>query len=72
LRSNVGQTLSSVNLTLSALVIQLAGERFTRNTEAPIGYLGRSGTDDCNGVALDQAGDIYLACHSNSPLSPGR
>jgi hypothetical protein len=34
-------------------------------------YLGGSGTDDCDGIALDQAGDIYLACHSDSPDFPG-
>ena len=30
-------------------------------------YLGGSGTDDCDGIALDRAGDLYLACHSDSP-----
>src|SRR6516164_6560015 len=34
-------------------------------------YLGGSGTDDCDGVTLDSAGDIYLACHSDSPDFPG-
>jgi hypothetical protein len=34
------------------------------------GYLGGSGTDDCDGIALDGAGDIYLACHSDSPDFP--
>jgi len=40
-------------------------------TSAPppllMGYLGGSGTDDCDGIALDRAGDIYLGCHSDSP-----
>jgi hypothetical protein len=35
-----------------------------------IAYLGGSGTDDCDGIALDRAGDIYLACHSDSPDFP--
>jgi hypothetical protein len=35
-----------------------------------MGYLGGSGTDDCDGITLDSAGDIYLGCHSNSPDFP--
>jgi hypothetical protein len=35
-----------------------------------VAYLGGSGTDDCDGIALDRAGDIYLACHSDSPDFP--
>src|ERR1017187_7447006 len=35
-----------------------------------LAYLGGSGTDDCDGIALDSAGDIYLACHSDSPDFP--
>lgn len=34
------------------------------------GYLGGSGTDDCDGIVLDKAGNIYLACHSDSPNFP--
>jgi len=34
------------------------------------GYLGGSGTDDCDGIALDRAGDLYFACHSDSPDFP--
>src|SRR5690349_18001869 len=33
-------------------------------------YLGGSGTDDCDGIAFDRAGDIYLGCHSDSPDFP--
>lgn len=33
---------------------------------AQILCLGGAGTDDCDGIALDRAGDIYLACHSDS------
>jgi hypothetical protein len=35
------------------------------------GYLGGSGTDDCDGIAVDGTGDLYLACHSDSPDFPG-
>jgi hypothetical protein len=35
-----------------------------------MGYLGGSGTDDCDGIVLDRAGDIYLGCHSDSPDFP--
>jgi hypothetical protein len=33
-------------------------------------YLGGSGTDDCDGLAVDSVGDIYLGCHSDSPALP--
>jgi hypothetical protein len=33
-------------------------------------YLGGSGTDDCDAVAVDDSGSIYLACHSNSKEFP--
>lgn len=36
-----------------------------------LAYLGGAGTDDCDGIAIDLAGDIYLACHSDSPDFPG-
>lgn len=35
-----------------------------------VAYLGGIGTDDCDGITLDRAGDIYLACHSDSPDFP--
>ena len=35
-----------------------------------VAYLGGAGTDDCDGIATDRAGDIYLACHSDSPDFP--
>jgi hypothetical protein len=35
-----------------------------------VAYLGGAGTDDCDGIAFDRAGDIYLACHSDSPDFP--
>ena len=34
-------------------------------------YLGGAGTDDCDGITTDLAGDIYLACHSDSADFPG-
>src|SRR6185437_11063350 len=37
---------------------------------ALVAYLGGTGTDDCDGITLDPAGDIYLACHSDSPGFP--
>jgi hypothetical protein len=35
-----------------------------------LAYLGGAGTDDCDGITLDRVGDIYLACHSDSPDFP--
>src|ERR1019366_697496 len=48
-------------------------------TSAPepllVGYLGGSGTDDCDGITLDRAGDIYLGCieleHEDIAPRPG-
>jgi hypothetical protein len=34
-------------------------------------YLGGSNVDDCDGIAVDAAGYVYLACHSNSKDFPG-
>jgi beta-propeller repeat-containing protein len=34
-------------------------------------YLGGSNVDDCDGIAVDASGSIYLACHSNSKDFPG-
>jgi len=34
-------------------------------------YLGGAGTDDCDGIAADRFGYLYLACHSDSPDFPG-
>jgi hypothetical protein len=36
-----------------------------------VGYLGGSADDDCDGVASDSTGNVYLACHSNSADFPG-
>jgi hypothetical protein len=33
--------------------------------------LGGRGVDDCNDIAVDSAGMLYLACHANSPDFPG-
>jgi hypothetical protein len=34
-------------------------------------FLGGSQVDDCDAVATDPKGDIYLGCHSDSPNLPG-
>jgi hypothetical protein len=48
---------------------------FAASVAAPeltfLAYLGGLGTDDCDGIALDHAGDIYLGCHPDSPDFPG-
>jgi len=36
-----------------------------------VGYLGGSGGDDCDGITVDTAGAVFLACHSDSPDFPG-
>lgn len=36
-----------------------------------LAYLGGSGIDDCDGIAFDRNGDIYVACQSDSPDFPG-
>jgi len=47
---------------------------FAATAAAPIPfatYLGGTGTDDCDGIATDSSGDLYLACHSDSADFPG-
>ena len=56
--------LLAISVALAAAAATTAPEPFL------MGYLGGSGTDDCDGIALDRAGDIYLGCHSNSPDFP--
>jgi hypothetical protein len=34
-------------------------------------YLGGNGIDDCDDIAVDTAGSVYLACHSTSKNFPG-
>jgi hypothetical protein len=55
-------------LTIAAAFLAAAGS--TGPEPRLMGYLGGSGTDDCDGIALDRAGDIYLGCHSDSPDFP--
>src|SRR5580700_8428088 len=56
---------------LLAICAALAASAATSAPEPLLmGYLGGSGTDDCDGITLDQAGDIYLGCHSDSPDFP--
>jgi len=52
------------------LALLAAAAAATAPETTQLGYLGGSGTDDCDGIALDRAGDIYLACHSDSPDFP--
>jgi hypothetical protein len=55
---------------LAAAAIFLTTAAGTGPETLLMGYLGGSGTDDCDGIALDRAGDIYLGCHSDSPDFP--
>jgi hypothetical protein len=55
-------------LTIAAAFLATAGS--TGPEPLIMGYLGGSGTDDCDGIAVDGAGDIYLGCHSDSPDFP--
>ena len=48
----------------------LAAAAVTEPEVTILAYLGGSGTDDCDGIALDHAGGIYLGCHSDSPDFP--
>jgi len=34
-------------------------------------FLGGSQVDDCDAIAIDRRGNIYLGCHSDSPNLPG-
>ena len=56
--------LLAISVALAAAAATTAPEPFL------MGYLGGSGTDDCDCITLDRAGDIYLGCHSNSPDFP--
>jgi len=55
-------------LTIAAAFLSAAGSAVPE--PLLLGYLGGSGTDDCDGIALDRAGDIYLGCHSDSAAFP--
>jgi hypothetical protein len=55
---------------LRACLLFLAAAAAMAPEPLVMGYLGGSGTDDCDGIALDRAGDIYLGCHSDSPDFP--
>ncbi len=55
---------------LGTLLVFFAGAKVTAPELTWMAYLGGSGTDDCDGIAVDSAGDIYLACHSDSPDFP--
>lgn len=55
---------------MPAFLVFLAVASDTTPQATLISFLGGSGTDDCDGVAVDGAGDLYLACHSDSPDFP--
>jgi hypothetical protein len=59
-----------MRLVLGICVALLAAAAVTEPEMTLLAYLGGSGTDDCDSIALDRAGDIYLACHSDSPDFP--
>ena len=63
-------------MTLAICVVLLAAASSGAPEPSVLGYLGGSGTDDCDGVAMDRDGAVYLACHSDSsdfpPLSAGQ
>lgn len=52
-------------------LVLLAAASATAPELTLLAYLGGGGTDDCDGITTDRAGDIYLACHSDSPDFPG-
>jgi hypothetical protein len=52
------------------LLAFLAAAAATAPQLTMVAYLGGAGTDDCDGIALDAKGDLYLACHSDSPDFP--
>jgi len=59
-----------MRLAVGICLVFLAAAAANPQKTAMVAYLGGSGTDDCDGIALDSAGDIYLGCHSDSPDFP--
>src|SRR5579872_6568381 len=59
-----------MRLAFGACFAFLAAVSATAPEMSMVAYLGGTGTDDCDGITLDRAGDIYLACHSDSPDFP--
>ncbi len=55
---------------LATCLAFLAAASATTQEITLVAYLGGAGTDDCDGITLDRSGDIYLACHSDSPDFP--
>ena len=68
--------MQRVRVSLTICVALLAAASSGAPEATVLGYLGGSGTDDCDGIAMDPAGAVYLACHSDSsdfpPLSAGQ
>lgn len=62
--------MQRVRATLTICVALLAAASRAASEATVLGYLGGSGTDDCDGIAMDWAGAVYLACHSDSSDFP--
>jgi hypothetical protein len=62
--------MNRMRVALGTCLVFLAGAAVIAPEVTLVAYLGGSGTDDCDGITLDRAGDIYLACHSDSPDFP--
>src|SRR4051812_44143259 len=59
-----------MRMAFGTYLVFLAAVSATTPEMTMVAYLGGAGTDDCDGIALDRVGDIYLACHSDSPDFP--
>jgi Beta-propeller repeat len=60
-----------MKLAFASCLVLLAAASAKAPEVSLLAYIGGSGTDDCDGVTTDHAGDVYLACHSDSPDFPG-
>src|SRR5579872_4938159 len=64
-----------MSLAIATCLAFLAARSATAPEMTLLAYLGGAGTDDCDGITTDRAGNIFLACHSDSPdfpLSPAK
>ena len=57
-----------LGLLVTSLVIQACAAQVEQSELSVVlsSYLGGSEVDDCDAISVDSAGNIYLACHSNS------
>lgn len=63
--------ISLIIIAICAAVISAGGD--PRQPTISLSYstmLGGSGVDDCDGVAVNGSGAVYLGCHSDSPNLP--